>query len=58
LVIAHRLSTIEKADIIMVMDQGAHRWSGQPCRVDRPGTAILRSLAQHGQFQDEDKSGS
>tara|TARA_R110002020_G_scaffold123420_2_gene279840 strand:- start:19520 stop:21307 length:1788 start_codon:yes stop_codon:yes gene_type:complete len=56
LVIAHRLSTIEKADIIMVMDQGriVERGSHAELIAQNGYYARLHSM----QFQDEDKSGS
>ena len=43
-VIAHRLSTIRDADLILVMEEGAHRGAGHARRAAREGGRLLAAL--------------
>ena len=48
LVIAHRLSTIRDADLIVVLDQGAHRRAGHARRVDGACRVVCVAVARPG----------
>ncbi len=46
--IAHRLSTIQRADLIVVLDEGPHRRAGRPRQLDEKGRAVFQVVQPRG----------